>query len=65
MAKRLNPNQISIYFTDEDRENADRMFAELRRRGIELKNNKGEDSYSKLFRWFIERELQHSKNGGS
>lgn len=51
-------NVLQLYATEQDRENAQKLFRQLEQRGITLTDNRGNTSYSALFRYLIAEKLK-------
>jgi HNH endonuclease len=54
-----------IYFTDQQIKDMDVLFAGLEAKGVNLRDNRDNQSISRLFRYLIEKELNSIKEGQS
>lgn len=53
-----NTDRMTIYMNEHDKQAAEKLAKELTKRKVDLKDNKGGTSTSKLFRYLVQQELE-------
>lgn len=53
-----NSDRMTIYMTEQDKEAAEALKAELIKRGVNLNSNQNKPSISELFRYLVRQELE-------